>query len=126
MRALLGTWPRGLGLRSNRSDLLLLLFTKEQGEHIAPVTLYVKSDGRDSLLLLFTKEQKSEEGKNDYVFFKSDPLFLKVGIYDKTSNSCFSSCFSSFYTQNKRANCSSLLFLLVVKEGIALLLLKNE
>ena len=48
-----------------------------------------------SLLSLFLKDRKSEERK-------SDLLFLRVGVEEKTS--FFSTGFSPFYAQNKRAN----------------------
>ena len=56
-----------------------------------------------SLLFKSSKEQKVKE---------------PVGVEEKTSNSCFSTCFSSFYVQNKRANRSSWLFSLFQKSEL--------
>ena len=56
-----------------------------------------------SLLFKSSKEQKVKE---------------QVGVEEKTSNSCFSTCFSSFYVQNKRANRSSWLFSLFQKSEL--------
>ena len=81
---------------------------------------YKKSNGSNSLLSLFTKRATgancssrslSKEQKQQFATVskerwetKSDSLFLRVGVEEKTSNLFFSACFSSFYAQNKRAN----------------------
>ena len=83
---------------------------------------FKKSDGSESPLLLFTKRAKGANRakvQSTICSFKSDLLFLRVHVEETTLNLFFSPCFSPFYAQNKRVNCSSSFFSLFVKDWIA-------
>ena len=96
---------------------------KEWREQIAPVTIYFKSNGSILLSSLFLKEQRecmSSLNKEQQEWVCHYKRVIRSFQEWFASNLFFSPCFSSFCAQNKRANHSSSLVLLFVKERIAL------
>ena len=99
-----------------------------------------KSKGSESLLLLFMKRvagaicfcRSFQKEWWERMSSSSNEWRVQLALYERvicsfyewfTSISFFSPCFSPFYARNNRANRSSSLFLLFVKEGIALFVL---
>ena len=96
---------------------------KEWREQIALVTIYLKSNGSILLSSLFLKEQRecmSSLNKEQQEWLCHYKRVIRSFQEWFASNLFFSPCFSSFCAQNKRANHSSWLVLLFVKERIAL------
>ena len=65
---------------------------------------FKKSNGVMGAISSCRSRAKEGRAKEQFLPFKSDLLFLRGGVEEKTSNLFFSACFSSFYAQNKRAN----------------------